>query len=302
MVNMDCIKELRERLNTIRETATTFFGECRNIHEKAADYTNIWDELLTEDLRTRSESLRADVKRLSVDVAGAARGTPLIAEADLHDLRHETRRMLASLHFRRYRYGGVYVHHDEGVVLGVDPPWQREEKVNDVAKAHHAYQTASASLSDLIDLLLPVDAAAAGTAGTASYRPNTAFIMMAIDKQQPELEDVRRGIKDVCEEFGITAVTADEIEHDEAITDRILEEIETSEFLIGDLTGEKPNVYYEIGHAHARDRRVILYRKEGTKIHFDIAHRNCPAYANVTNLKDQLRRRLEIATNKPRKQ
>jgi hypothetical protein len=46
---------------------------------------------------------------------------------------------------------------------------------------------------------------------------------------------------------------------------------------------------------------VILYRKAKTKLHFDLAHRNCPEYANVTELKDLLRKRLEVVTNKPKK-
>jgi nucleoside 2-deoxyribosyltransferase len=95
---------------------------------------------------------------------------------------------------------------------------------------------------------------------------------------------------------GITAVTAED-----AITDRILEEIETNEFLMADLTGERPNVYYEVGHAHARGKRVILYRQTGTKVHFDISHRNCPEYQNISDLKQQLRKRMENVTNKPRK-
>ncbi|HEX7424825.1 MAG TPA: hypothetical protein VF311_13205 [Terriglobales bacterium] len=57
---------------------------------------------------------------------------------------------------------------------------------------------------------------------------------------------------------------------------------------------------YEIGHAHARSKRVVLYRKAGTKLHFDIAHRKCPEYDNITDLKQQLRKRMETLTNKPR--
>ena len=45
----------------------------------------------------------------------------------------------------------------------------------------------------------------------------------------------------------------------------------------------------------------LLYRKVGTRLHFDLAHRNCPQYANVTTLKEMLRKRLEEVTNKPKK-
>jgi hypothetical protein len=209
--------------------------------------------------------------------------------------------MLAAIHFRQYQQWGVRVHHDEDVVLGVDPPSQEEKPVRDVARARRLFDGAVFSIGDLIDLLSPAETVQAVAAGSATYRPNTAFIMTAIDKNRPELEDIKNSIKEVCREFGISAVTADELEHQGAITDRVLEEIETNEFLIADLTGERPNVYYEVRHAHARSKRVHLFRKTGTKLHFDVAHRNCPEYANITDLKEQLRKRMGTLTNQPRK-
>ena len=213
----------------------------------------------------------------------------------MQELRHSAREMLANVRFREYRHSGVYVHHDEDVVLGVDPASHQEVPFTDPAAAAEQFEAAAARVLDLTDLLLPSDGTEGVPAGSTNYRPNTAFLMMAMDERNPELEDIRTGIKEVFDEFGIELVAADEIEHEEAITDRILAEIEGREFLIADLTHERPNVYYEIGHAHALSRRVILVRKKGTKLHFDVAHRNCPEYENGTGLK---RRRLEAVTNK----
>lgn len=123
--------------------------------------------------------------------------------------------------------------------------------------------------------------------------PNTAFIIMPIDSSNPELEDIHNTIKDVCKNFGIKAQRADEIEHSDKITDLILQKIKESEFLIADISLERPNVYYEIGYAHALEKRPIFIQKLGTKTHFDIANYNVRDFSNISQLKDILTKRFE---------
>lgn len=254
------------------------------------------------------DEARALVDRLLI-VAGqisiAVKSAPLVSEADQRDLMTATKTMRAAVFLRRFRSWTSEVLHDEGIVLGVQPAGQSDDEGCAPEVARRTFAEWMVKIGGILELvaasrsLTSPEGAPSTPTSPARYRPNTAFIMMWIDRSRPELDDVSDAVKGVFSAFDIRAVRADDIEHEGLITRRILNEIATAEFLFADLTGERPSVYYEVGYAHALGRRVILVRKAGTGLHFDLAGYNCPEYKNLGDLKEKLTRRLEHITNKP---
>ena len=125
-----------------------------------------------------------------------------------------------------------------------------------------------------------------------NIQKGTAFIIMAMG-EMPELQDTCLTIKRVCTLHGFRAFRADDILHGGVIINRIYESIATAELLIGDLTLEMPNVYYEIGIAQGQSKEPILFRKRGAKLHFDLASHNVPEYRNFAELESLLTTRLK---------
>ncbi len=254
-------------------------------------------------MKLTSVRLQSDLMRVIRTIANSMRYSTLLSEADRRDLGTWTKSARASLRLRTYAVWDPEVLHDEGVVLGIQPAGQSDATPAHPEQARRSFEQDIASLVGLVDLLdvppiLSTDEWRANPQATAEYEPDTAFVMMQIDPQKAELEDICNAIKECFAQFGVEAVRADDIEHEDVITRKVTERIRVSEFLIADLTGARPSVYYEIGYAHALNRKVVMFRSSGAELHFDLAAYNCPQYSNLTDLKNQLMRRLEQVTNR----
>jgi len=71
--------------------------------------------------------------------------------------------------------------------------------------------------------------------------------------------------------------------------------IEQAEFIICDLTHERPNVYYELGYAHGvgnKSRNILLIANRETRLHFDIAPLRVRHYRSIEELRALLARNL----------
>ncbi len=306
----ESVAALQNQLSQLRDGSLSLFDNAEEAYGRAHDSKdrNYWPtrkawEVLPGELREFADTLRSELRPLMVRISAALRGSPLMSEADFRELGRHAKIMAAALRFREFRQWGVQVHHDEDRVLGVDPPGQDEAELDSVAKARALFTESYRAVSEMMDYWAPDDAitrvvGAERGENVRSYRQNTAFLLMWMNPEAPELNDVRDTVQEVFKSFNIKAARADEIEHDGVITERIIREIATSEFLFADLTGERPSVYYEVGYAHAIGKRVILFKKKGTKIHFDLAAYNCPDYESLGDLRRKLTSRLRALTNK----
>jgi hypothetical protein len=119
-----------------------------------------------------------------------------------------------------------------------------------------------------------------------------AFVAMPINPNDPALEDVLDAIKEAADRCGIHAERVDEPQYNERITDRILESIHKAEYVIVDLTGSRPNVFYEAGYAQGLRKTPIYIAREGTKLEFDLKDYPIIFFKSMKELKDLLEQRL----------
>lgn len=97
--------------------------------------------------------------------------------------------------------------------------------------------------------------------------PN-AFVLMSFDNDFEAL--YTDFIRPVLEECGFAVERADDIENHQNILRDIIEAIDRSDLVIAELTGNNPNVLYELGLAHALKKPVIHLTQALEEVPFDL--------------------------------
>lgn len=118
-----------------------------------------------------------------------------------------------------------------------------------------------------------------------------AFVLMPFNE---DFDDVYHfGIKKCAEEIGIIAERVDEQHFTETILERIYRQIDSCDIVIADMTGQNPNVFYEVGYAHAKGKLCALITQESSHIPFDLKHHTHVIYdGRAVDLVDKLRPKL----------
>lgn len=126
-----------------------------------------------------------------------------------------------------------------------------------------------------------------------SYTKGLVFVAMSFQGEGGE--EAFRAIKESCKSIKLNARRVDENFSSGFIILEIVDLIERAEFIVFDLTHERPNVYYELGYAHGvgnSPSNILLLAKDGTKLHFDIAALRVRFYKSTEELKQIIKLNL----------
>lgn len=118
------------------------------------------------------------------------------------------------------------------------------------------------------------------------------FIVMKMTDDELELV-YRDAIIPAIEQSKYSKLRIDDFKDSEKISPRILKAIQGSDVVFCDLTGERPNCYYEAGYAEALGKTVILTAKKGTTVHFDLKDNQFIFWENANDLKVKLIERFQ---------
>jgi hypothetical protein len=106
----------------------------------------------------------------------------------------------------------------------------------------------------------------------AAVKPGeTCFVMQPF--APPHGDYYEKIFKPAIEKTGLHAVRADaEIFGTGKIIDQVWRGINTAKVLVAELTTRNPNVFYELGLAHALDKPVVLVSSNESDVPFDLQH------------------------------
>ena len=124
------------------------------------------------------------------------------------------------------------------------------------------------------------------------------FVAMSFrGEEEPALVDYFRAMERAANatELPIKLVRVDLVEGDYEISQRIMDEIDKADAVIADFTLNSSNVYFELGYARGKKRRIIQTARKGTHLEFNTRNWRTVFYRNATELEEKLGPELKAA-------
>jgi hypothetical protein len=125
------------------------------------------------------------------------------------------------------------------------------------------------------------------------------FVLMPFGEDFRDTYEV--AIKQACKDAGAYCERVDEQVFQEQILERIYHQIAVADLIVADMSGRNPNVFYEVGYAHALGKHTILLTRDANDIPFDLKPYPHLVYGgNLTKLKVDLETRVRWTIENPK--
>lgn len=137
--------------------------------------------------------------------------------------------------------------------------------------------------------------------GRADYNPSDrgeyieGLVSVSMPFKGEEWDNTYAVVKEECQRLGLRPERVDEYVRSGIVVRDIAELIESAELLVFDLSGERQNVYYELGYARGvgnEASEILLIARDGTQLHYDIAGLRVHFYKSVDDLRSILAKAL----------
>ena len=124
------------------------------------------------------------------------------------------------------------------------------------------------------------------------------FVLMPFSKDFEDAYEL--AIRPACAAAGAYAERVDQQIFAGSIMDRVYNQIAKADIVIGDMSDRNPNVFYEIGYAHALAKTTILVTKNEDDIPFDLRQYQHVIYGGrLAYLKAELERHVRWHVENP---
>lgn len=118
------------------------------------------------------------------------------------------------------------------------------------------------------------------------------FVLMPFNETFDDI--YKLGIKAACQSEKIYCERVDEQYYEGSMLDRIYNQIRNADYIIADMSTRNANVFYEVGYAHALQKKVILITQDDSDIPFDLKHYHHIIYNKnkINELNEKIKSRL----------
>ena len=112
--------------------------------------------------------------------------------------------------------------------------------------------------------------------------------MFVLTPFHPRYEKTYDLISNVCNKVGLKCSRGDEQFIRGGVLSHILKELTSASIVIANIDGRNPNVYYELGIAHALDKDVILISSSVEEVPFDLKSQRLIVWKHPAELEKEL--------------